>query len=138
MGNLAQEELAPPVPKDQQGWQIGQASCDFRIEVRHACLERGRVVLATDGHKFLGVAACRWRAERAFAGWSMLEQFVVPEAQGRGLGATLQRGLMQRLPPGDLVWGTIHAANIASQVTAARCGREIVETWWFVPLSART
>ena len=100
----------------------------------HACLDDGHIVVAADGHKFLGLAACRWRTERAFDGWSIIEEFVVPEAQGRGLGTALQRGLMHLLPRGDLVWGTIHGTNAASLATAARCGREPVETWWFVPL----
>ena len=100
----------------------------------NACLDDGHIVVATDGDKFLGLAACLWRTERAFDGWSIIEEFVVPEAQGRGLGTALQRGLMHLLPPGDLVWGTIHGTNAASQATAARCGREPVETWWFVPL----
>jgi GNAT superfamily N-acetyltransferase len=98
------------------------------------CLEDGHIVVATDGDKFQGLAACLWRTERAFEGWSIMEEFVVPEAQGRGLGTALQRGLMHCLPPGDLVWGTIHGNNAASQATAARCGRKPVETWWFAPL----
>ena len=104
------------------------------LDELNACFEDGHVVLATDGDIFLGLTACLWQTERAFEGWSIMEQFVVPEAQGRGLGSALQRGLMHRLPPGDLVWGTVHGTNAASQATAARCGREPIETWWFVPL----
>jgi hypothetical protein len=99
-----------------------------------ACLDNGHIVVATDGDMFQGIAACLWQTERAFEGWSIMEEFVVAEAQGRGLGTALQRGLMHRLPSGDLVWGTIHGNNTASQATAARCGREPVESWWFVPL----
>ncbi|TWU13417.1 hypothetical protein CA54_22520 [Symmachiella macrocystis] len=98
------------------------------------CLKDGHIVVATEGDRFLGLAACLWQSERAFEGWVIMEEFVVLEAQGRGLGTALQRGLMQRLPPGDLVWGTIHADNVASQKTAAQCGRRPVETWWFIPL----
>jgi len=99
----------------------------------NACLNIGHIVVAIDGNKFLGLAACLWRTERAFDGWSIIEEFVVPDARGRGLGTTLQRDLMHLLPPGDLVWGTIRGTNTASQATAARCSREPVETWWFVP-----
>jgi hypothetical protein len=104
------------------------------LDELNVCLEDGHIVVASDGDMFLGLAACLWRTERAFEGWSIIEQFVVSEAQGRGLGTALQRGLMHLLRPGDLVWGTIHGTNAASQATAARCGREPVETWWFVPL----
>lgn len=100
------------------------------------CLDSGHVVVAAHDGRFLGVAACRRLAERAFAGWTIVEEFVVPEAQGRGLGTALQRGLLQRLPTGDVVWGTIHGRNLASQATARRCGRELVETWWFTPLES--
>jgi GNAT superfamily N-acetyltransferase len=99
-----------------------------------ACLGNGSVVVATCDGTFLGLAACRWKSERAFAGWAIVEEYVVPEARGQGLGAALQSALMHCLPLGDLVWGTIHGKNVASQVTAARCGREMVETWWFTPL----
>ena len=104
------------------------------VDELQACLDDGHVVVAARDGAFLGVAACRRNAERAFKGWSIVEEFVVPEMQGQGLGAALQRGLMQRLPAGDLVWGTIHAKNFASQATAARCGRRVVETWWFTAL----
>ncbi|QDU47336.1 hypothetical protein Mal52_58650 [Symmachiella dynata] len=100
------------------------------------CLKHGHIVVATEGDKFLGLAASLWQTERAFEGWMIMEEFVVPEAQGRGLGTALQQGLMQRLPQGDLVWGTIQGDNVASQKTAARCGRRPVETWWFIPLGA--
>lgn len=99
-----------------------------------ACLDDGHVVIASCGGTFVGVAACRWDSERSFAGWTIVEEFVVPEWRGRKLGVALQRALMLRLPVGDVVWGTIHGKNVASQATAARCGREIVETWWFTPL----
>ena len=64
----------------------------------------------------------------------IVEEFVVPEWRGRKLGVALQRALMSRLPVDDLVWGTILGANVASQATALRCGREMVETWWFAPV----
>lgn len=98
-----------------------------------ACLDDGHVVVASCDGTFLGVAACRRQSERAFVGWSIVEEFVVPQAQGRGLGTALQRGLMQCLPADELVWGTIHHKNMPSRKTAARCGRQAVETWWFTP-----
>lgn len=100
-------------------------------EQLQACLERGHLVVAEENGRFLGVAGCVWKAERSFAGWSIVEEFVIPEAQRQGLGTALQRGLMQQLPAGDLVWGTIDGKNTASLATAKKCGREMVETWWF-------
>jgi len=115
---------------------LGQEVSASSVDELNACLEDGHIVVASDGDMFLGLAACLWQTERAFEGWSIMEEFVVAEAQGRGLGIALQRGLMHRLPPGDLVWGTIHGTNVASQATAARCGRAPIESWWFVPLGA--
>lgn len=102
-------------------------------ELRDAT-QRGRLVVAREHDRFLGLAACLPGSERSFSGWMMLEEFVVPEAQGHGLGARLQQSLMAELPQGELVWGTIHGKNQASQHTAVHCGRQAVETWWFVPL----
>jgi len=107
-------------------------------ESLQACLEQGRIVAALRGGAFVGVAASRRQSIRSISGWEVVEEFVIPEAQGQGLGARLQRSLMHRLPPGDCVWGTIHGANTASLVTARKCGREIVETWWMSPLGDST
>lgn len=119
-------------------WQTssphGQEVCPSDLDDLKECFNNGHIAVAAENDNFLGLAACIWQTERALEGWSIKEEFVVPKAQGRGLGSALQRGLMHLLPPGDLVWGTIHGSNVASQATAARCGREPVETWWFVPL----
>lgn len=101
-----------------------------------SCLDVGHVVVARYGGRFVGVAACRLDSERSFKGWMIVEEFVVPEFHRRGLGVALQRGLMSRLQVGDLVWGTIHGKNKASLATAKRCGRDVVETWWFSRLEA--
>ncbi len=128
------EEFRQAIELWQQSSPLGQEVSPCDADELNAYLDDGHIVVATDGGKFLGLAACQWQTERAFDGWSIMEEFVVLEAQGRGLGTALQLGLMHVLPPGDLVWGTIHGSNAASLATAARCGREPVETWWFVPL----
>ena len=115
-----------PLGKDVSPAETG----DFQ-----ACLDDGHVAVASDNDgSFLGVAACRRGNQRALTGWTIIEEFVIPAAQGRGLGTALQLGLMQHLPECALVWGPIDGKNFASQATAARCGREAVETWWFVPI----
>lgn len=68
-------------------------------------------------------------------GWLMVEEILVPAAWGQGLGAVLQRHLIDRLPrPAGVLFGNIHAANRASGRTAAACGRQAVAAPWFVPL----
>ncbi len=67
------------------------------------CFKDGHIVVATDGDRFLGLAACLWQTERAFEGWMIMEEFVVPEAQGHGLETAIQHSLTHQIPPGDLV-----------------------------------
>lgn len=120
-------------------WQatdpIGDEVCPTEREVFEECLATGHVVIAQDRGQFLGVAACKQDAERSFTGWCMQEQFVIPAAQGRGLGTALQQALMRQLKPTDTLWGTIHGNNAASLAVAKKCGRQVVETWWFTPVS---
>jgi hypothetical protein len=98
------------------------------------CLERGRLVVSKEGADLRGLAACLESCQRSFAGWTMIEEFVAPTFRGRGLGKQLQRGLMNQLPEGELLWGTIHGSNLPSRRTALACGRRAVEAWWFVPV----
>ena len=100
-----------------------------------SCLDNSHVVVAHDQNgRFLGVAAIERQKERSFDGWCMIEEFVALDAQGQGLGAQLQRSLMS-LISGELLWGNIDRTNSASLATARKCGREVVETWWFVDIN---
>ncbi|MBD3676342.1 MAG: GNAT family N-acetyltransferase [Planctomycetaceae bacterium] len=123
---------------DFEAWRqadpLGQEVAPAERQELEACLERGKIVIAERDDSFLGMAACLWSEDRAFAGWMMMEEYVVRDQRGRGWGSRLQQALMATLPQEDLVWGTIHKDNISSQKTAARCGREIVETWWLTQL----
>lgn len=122
----------------QESSPIGDEVCPTERDVFEDCLTTGHVVIAQDHGQFLGVAARKQDAERSFTGWCMQEQFVVPTAQRRGLGTALQQALMLKLKPNDTLWGTIHGSNAASLAVAKKCGRQIVETWWFTPLRATT
>ena len=81
----------------------------------------------------IGVAAALRQDERSLGGFCVMELFLSPDVQGRGWAPRLQRALIEALParPGDCLHGTIHGLNRPSLRTALRCGREVVETWWF-------
>ena len=103
-------------------------------EALQACLDSGAVVCAQVDGRWAGVAAATREDERLLGGFCVVEEFLAPPLGGRGLAATLQRALIDELPAraGDTLWGTIHGRNTPSRRTAERCGREVVETWWFV------
>ena len=66
-------------------------------------------------------------------GYEMMEQFLIPAFQGRGLASAAQRRLCEVLEdPSRWLVGTIDAQNVASRCTALRNGRWCVDTWWFV------
>ncbi len=102
------------------------------------CLQTGAVVCAWHQGVWAGVAAAASADERVLSGYCVFEQFLAGSARGRGLGVELQAGLisaLRRLAASQAVlWGTIHGSNGASVKTAQRCGREVVETWWFLEL----
>ncbi len=72
------------------------------------------------------------------SGVSVLEFMVYPGFQNQGFGKLIQ-GLFQaelaQRSDCELIWGTIHADNQASQRTAQACGRCSVEWEVFVPFS---
>ena len=119
-------------------WQGGAGPLGAEVfpaskEDFEGCLQSGAVLCAMDEGHWVGVIATRREAERFGEGYCVTEEFLAASARGRGLAAALQRGLIDALPakPGDLLWGTISHANQPSQRTASRCGREVIETWWF-------
>lgn len=128
-------------------WQrkspIGGEVTPSTREDLESCLCGGRLVVWFDSGRFVGVAACSSNGERSLLGWCIVEEFVVPERQGEGIGTQLQKALIAELERETIgsraiVWGTIHATNEASIAVATKCGREIVETWLFLPLGDRT
>lgn len=67
----------------------------------------------------------------------MLEAFIYPTYQGQGYGKAMQAQFIQHLctrPHLNMLWGSIHADNIASWRTARACGREIIEQEYFFAL----
>lgn len=68
----------------------------------------------------------------------MLEEFITPKFQGRGLGKAMQRAflcVLRALAPEDdaLVLGTIDGRNEPSIKTALACGRHKAGSWLFTP-----
>lgn len=101
-----------------------------------ACARAGTFFeVEVDGQR-AGVVAAREGRCLAWAGAEMVEEVLEPAWWGQGLGAALQRHLVDALPTqlGPFLWGTIDGVNEASLRTAKRVGRRIVGSWWFVPL----
>lgn len=122
-------EAADPV----LGAEIGPADAD---ELRQ-CLEEGLLFDAHIDWDWAGMVAGRSEPFFGAEGVLMVEELLVAEQRGRGLGACLQRHFIERLMPagGAMLHGTIHASNTASRRTAERCGREAVMIAEFVALA---
>lgn len=124
--------------KDAEQWRettpVGEEVITSTEDELQKCLDEGHVVVAMHAGEFLGMAACKRDLNQALPGWWIAGEYLVPQARGQGLGTALQRSLMNCITDGELVCGTIHGTNAPSLATARRCGREIVETWWFAPL----
>jgi L-amino acid N-acyltransferase YncA len=120
-------------------WQagVGPRGVEVHPELREdlqACLEEGAVVVARAGGAWAGVMAARRTPERAIDGYAVHELFLDETLRGRRRAPVLQRHLIEALPDHgrDCLWGTIHRTNAPSLRTALRCGRRVVETWWFL------
>lgn len=128
----------PEYHKDAERWRettpVGEEVSTSTADELQKCLDEGHVVVAMQEGEFLGMAACKRDLNQVLPGWWIVGEYLVQQARGQGLGTALQRGLMNCFTDGELVCGTIHGANAPSLATALRCGREIVETWWFAPL----
>lgn len=100
------------------------------------CVDAGAVICASDG-RWRGLMAATRREERALGGFCVVELFLDPQVHGRGWAPALQGALIDALPggPGDALYGTIHRLNAPSLRTALRCGRRVIETWWFWPVN---
>ena len=112
--------------------EIGPAS----VEELQACLEQGLLFDAPVDWEWAGVVAAREEPFFGRDGYLVVEELLAAPYRGRGLGACLQRHLIERLMPagGAMVHGTIHASNVASRRTAERCGRVAVMMSEFVRL----
>jgi len=95
-------------------------------------------VIAEGPNGWAGVVLSEPGSIDRFAGEVMQELFVAPEDRGVGLGAAMQRLLIDSLEDEDDLIGTILATNAPSLATARRCGRTIVATYWWVPLAEST
>ncbi len=120
-------------------WQAGAGALAAEVSPAteaslRACLQDGVVVCAHHAGRWVGMMAARHAEGARLAGFEVVELFLSPEAQGRGAAPALQRALIGQLPGGEVLFGTIHGTNTPSLRTALRCGRRVIETWWFIPL----
>ncbi len=124
-------------------WQAGAGALAREVgpesrESLQRCLDDGALVAMFVDGAWAGLAGARRARLWALDGFEVAEELVTAGFRGRGLGPWLQRGLSDALddPAGDaLLVGTIHATNAPSLATARRCGREVVATSWFVPVT---
>jgi len=100
------------------------------------CLSTGLVVCALHQGRWAGVMAVYEAQGQRLPGTVVCELFLDASLQGRGCAPALQRSLIEHLdaPGATVLFGTIHGTNEPSLRTALRCGRRVVETWWFVTL----
>jgi L-amino acid N-acyltransferase YncA len=127
-------------------WQAGAGALAREVgsesrESLQRCLDDGALVAMFVDGAWAGLAGARRARLWALDGFEVAEELVTAGFRGRGLGPWLQRGLIDALdalddPKDDaLLAGTIHATNAPSLATARRCGREVVATSWFVPVT---
>lgn len=100
------------------------------------CLDQGVVCEVTIEGQWAGMVAAGWEQEGPLAGWCIQEEVLVGRWRGQGLGAALQRHLIERLAPRQhaLVHGTIHDTNVPSLRTALRVGRRSLWRYTFLGL----
>jgi len=114
-----------------EGWRDGRV---FPLDQEQAerCAGAGGLCWMTVAGRRVGVWAARPGRVRTWQGWVVIEQVVGRAHAGHGWAAAAQRAFGAR-HRGQLLLGTIDAANVASLRTAARAGRRRVGAWWWLP-----
>ena len=99
------------------------------------CEKDGWIFQVRIDDNIAGLIAAERKSFLGEAGAYMTELLLVPLFKGQGLGAALQRKLIDILPPEiTLIWGTIDARNKASMKTAIGLGRQVVRSEYFLTL----
>lgn len=128
---VAQHQFWRLINPDLADWVHPADALDFE-----ASIEQGLCYQALLDGQPIGLIAGLSEDYYGRSGVSVLEFMVYPSFQKKGYGNMIQSlfqlELAQR-PDCELIWGTIHADNAASQRTAQACGREAVEWEVFVP-----
>lgn len=85
--------------------------------------------------RWCGVTAVDRECEEGLLGYSMVEIILDSHARGRGLGAAVQRHLIERLqaPPVETLFGTIDSRNVAAIRAASRVGRVDTGGYFWAP-----
>lgn len=122
----------------QRSGPLGREVWPASVEELERAAADGVLVGATGPDGWAGVAACLPGHVDRWSGQVVLELFVAERSRRKGLAPALQRALIDRLDPDVTLLGTIHHANTPSLATALRCGRQIVASYWWVPLQANT
>lgn len=106
------------------------------IESLVECHETGRCLHARVNGKLAAVVASSPSNFEGLDGWLVREEILAPPFWRRGLGAALQRGLIDSLAgvENGILFGTIDVVNVPSLRTATRCGRVDISGWAFVPV----
>jgi hypothetical protein len=120
-------------------WQqsVGPRGHDVRLASREQlaeCLETGAVVCAYADGVWAGVGAAARGEERLTYGYEILCFFLDVPLRRRRRAPILQRHLIDALVDRgrDALFGTIDGSNTPSLRAAQRCGRDVVETWWWL------
>ena len=99
-----------------------------------SCRDTGAILGVRDDDGLVALAAARKGVRIGLGEAEVVEEVVLPRAQGRRLGASLQIALAHHVPLEGLLWGTIDAANPWSLAAAKRAGRRPIGSWWFLEL----
>lgn len=76
-----------------------------------------------DSAQWIGLGAHHPESLFGAPGVAMYEELIADRFRRQGYGTALQRNLIDRVPKDLVLWGHIHAGNVASLQTAFRLGR---------------
>ncbi|MEX2540804.1 MAG: GNAT family protein [Trueperaceae bacterium] len=96
----------------------------------------GRLFEIFADDRWAGVTAVDRECEEGLLGYWMVEIILESHARGRGLGAAVQRQLIEWLPsaPGETLFGTIDSRNLAAIAAASRVGRTDIGGYFWTPV----
>lgn len=114
---------------------IHERVCISSIDELRGCQERGKLVWWHRNGERAGLLGVDRMAEFGYDGFQVDEEAVDPAHVGHGTAAAAQGEVIRMLAsdhPGLAFFGTIAGRNVPSLKTAARNGRVIHGTWWFL------
>ena len=123
-----------------QPWRKGRVF-PISTEELHAAAAEGIIFEARLRGEIVGLITASPALEEntGIFGWCISEEVVTPESAGKGLATLMQLRLLSALAtrkPGALLYGTIDHDNKSSIAVAQKCGRKILASIDFWPLSS--